>query len=269
MAPAGLGMPGLPRWLRRPVGRAVQAVGWLNAKGPINRARRGQSLPPVGADPTSGASTLCAWSPALLPRPDDWPTSRFTVTGRWHLPTLDWTPDPELVAFLDAGDPPVFVGFGSMRSFSGMDRLLDALLAGLAPRRVLLAVDTDRPLPENVHRVTGFVPHDWLFPRCSVIVHHCGAGTSHEAAASRVPSIPVPISMDQPFWADRLHRLGIAASPLNPRRPDVELVRWAVAKAESEPVGQAAAVIGAQMASESGLRTAVAKLEAEAEELTP
>ncbi|MEA5116126.1 MAG: glycosyltransferase [Propionicimonas sp.] len=261
MAPAGLGMPRLPRWLRRPVGRAVQSAGWLSARGPINQARRDLTQSSITADPTRDAFTLCAWSPALLPQPDDWPASRFAVTGRWHLPSVGWTPDPELAAFLDAGEPPVYVGFGSMQSFSGRDALLDALLGGLTPRRVLLAVDTGRALPGHVHRVTGFVPHDWLFPRCAAIVHHCGAGTSHEAAASGVPSIPVPITMDQPFWADRLHRLGVAAKPLNPRRPDVELVRQAAVLVESDGVRHRATRLAALLAADPGPQAAVAYLE--------
>lgn len=152
-----------------------------------------------------------------------------------------------------------------MQAFSGTPKLLDALLAGLAPRRIVLAADESRlngcELPENIHRISGFVPHDWLFPRCSVIVHHCGAGTSHQAVASGVPSIPVPISMDQPFWADRLHDLGVAAKPLNPRKSNVEHVWRAIAEVEAEPVRFRAAQLAERLASEDGLNTAVTYLE--------
>ena len=265
MAPAGAGMPRLPRWLRRPTGRVVQLAGWMNAKGAINKARRALGQPPLTADPTREVLTLCAWSPALVPQPDDWPADAFTVTGRWHLPTTDWTPDPALAAFLEAGEPPVYVGLGSMQAFSGTPKLLDTLLAGLAPRRIVLAADESRlnsgELPENVHRIGGFVPHDWLFPRCSVIVHHCGAGTSHQALASGVPSIPVPISMDQPFWADRLHRLGVAAGPLDPRRPSVEHVRQAIAEAEAEPARLRVAQLAERIAAQDGTQAAVTRLE--------
>ena len=269
MAPAGAGMPRLPRWLRRPTGQVVQWAGWMNAKGPINKARRALGQPPVTSDPTRDVLTLCAWSPTLVPQPDDWPASAFTVTGRWHLPATDWTPDPKLTAFLD-GEPPVYVGLGSMQAFSGTPKMLDTLLAGLAPRRIVIAADgsrlNGRELPGNVHRVGGFVPHEWLFPRCSVIVHHCGAGTSHQAVASGVPSISVPISMDQPFWADRLHHLGVAAKPLNPRKPSVERVRQAIAEAEAEPVRLRAAQLAERMATEDGLHTAVTHLEQLAQE---
>jgi UDP:flavonoid glycosyltransferase YjiC (YdhE family) len=236
----------------------------MNAKGPLNQARRAMGQPPI-KDPTVGAFTLGAWSPALVPQPGDWPASQFQVTGRWHIPTLSWKPDPDLAAFLEAGDPPVYVGLGSMQGFAGCGRLLDALLAGLAPRRIVLAAGSgvlkDRELPETVHRIVGFVPHDWLLPRCAAVVHHCGAGTSHQAVASGVPSIPVPISMDQPFWADRLYRLGVASHPLNPRKPSVERVQEAVAAAEDEPVRLRAARLAESMTPEDGVRAAVARLE--------
>lgn len=263
MAPAGAGLPTLPRILRRPAGRLVQWAGWTNAKGPLNEARRALGQPPI-TDPTRGVFTLCAWSPTLVPQPDDWPASQFAITGRWHLPTRDWTPDPALAAFLDAGEPPVYVGFGSMNSFTGMPRLLTVLLAVLAPRRIVLAADptvvSDEHLPDNVHRIAGHVPHEWLFPRCAAIVHHCGAGTAHEAAASGVPSIPVPISLDQPFWAERLHRLGVASTPLNPREPEIDAAQRAIAAAESEPVKRRAIQLAQRMAHEDGIPTAVARV---------
>lgn len=264
MAPAGAGLPTLPRALRRRTGRLVQWAGWMSASRPLNAARRALGQPAI-ADPTRDVFTLCAWSPTLVPQPDDWPANRFAVTGRWHLPTPDWTPDPALADFLAAGEPPIYVGFGSMSSFSGTRRLLDALLAGLGRRRILLAADptliSDEQLPDSVHRITGHVPHEWLFPRCATTVHHCGAGTAHQATAAGTPSIPVPISLDQPFWADRLHRLGVASEPLNPRKPTIDAVRRAVATAESEAVKLRTRQLAQDIAHEEGIPTAITCIE--------
>src|SRR5450759_2105712 len=75
----------------------------------------------------------------------------------------------------------------------------DAIIQGLAGRRALLssgwAALADTDLPDTVHPI-GWAPHDWIFPRCAAIVHHCGAGTTHQAAQSGTPSIPVPFGMD-------------------------------------------------------------------------
>lgn len=266
MTPAGAGMPALPRALRHPAGAMVQMAGWMNAKGALNKARRTLGQPRVKKDPTRNAFTVCAWSPELVPQPDDWPASQFIVTGNWHLPISEWTPSPELAAFLEADEPPVYVGFGSMQGFTGMSELLGAILQGLSTKRVILtgspAALNDRDLPENVHRISGFVPHDWLFPRCAAIVHHCGAGTSHQAAASGTPSIPAPISMDQPFWANRLHSLGIASTPINPRKPDAGSVKAAYNEATGEAVRRQTVHVAQRIVAEQdGVALAVERIQ--------
>jgi sterol 3beta-glucosyltransferase len=62
--------------------------------------------------------------------------------------------------------------------------------------------------------VVDDLPHDWLFPRTAAVVHHAGAGTTGAGLRAGVPAVPVPVLVDQPFWADRLHRLGVAPRPL-------------------------------------------------------
>ncbi len=62
--------------------------------------------------------------------------------------------------------------------------------------------------------LVGDLPHDWLFPRTAAVVHHAGAGTIGAGLRAGVPAVPVPVLVDQPFWADRLHRLGVAPHPL-------------------------------------------------------
>ena len=262
--PAGIGTPRLPGFLNRPVGRLVEFAGWRLVASGINRRRRELGLPRI-SDPTRGAQTLCAWSPTLVPRPADWASSQFAVTGRWGLPAdPSWRPDADLQSFLDAGEPPVYVGFGSMPPVSWMPALLDALLTGLAGRRVLLSAGWARldvgSLPSGVFPL-GFAPHDWLFPRCAAVVHHCGAGTTHAAAAAGVPTIAVPMTLDQPFWAERLARLGIGTRPIDPRNPDAGAVWDALREAGSVGMGDRAAAVAERMASEDGVASAVARLE--------
>jgi UDP:flavonoid glycosyltransferase YjiC (YdhE family) len=62
--------------------------------------------------------------------------------------------------------------------------------------------------------LVGDLPHDWLFPRTAAVVHHAGAGTTGAGLRAGVPAVPVPVLADQPFWADRLQRLGVAPHPL-------------------------------------------------------
>ncbi|MCW5951658.1 MAG: glycosyltransferase family 1 protein [Propionibacteriaceae bacterium] len=260
-APSGLGDVRVPRALNRALGRIVDFAGWATIAPSVNRARRELGQPRI-ANPTRGVRRLGAWSPTLVPTPDDWP-STVSVTGAWRLPTpAGWLPDPALQAFLDAGEPPVFVGFGSMPTFSGTEALMDALLTGLAGHRVILARGSTghEPASDDVF-VTGFAPHDWLFPHCAAIVHHCGAGTTHAALASGTPSIPVPFTLDQPFWAHRLESLEVASPPLDPRRPHPDAVRTAHAHVRTTRVRERAAALAHQVATEDGVRTAVAAIE--------
>ena len=50
--------------------------------------------------------------------------------------------------------------------------------------------------------------------RTAAVVHHAGAGTTGAGLRAGVPAVPVPVLVDQPFWAERLHRLGVAPPPL-------------------------------------------------------
>lgn len=259
------GLTGTPRWLNRPLGVLILGAADLTLMRGINRVRRELNLPPLRMA-WDEVPVLMAWSPTLLPAASDWTHPDFTITGAWHLPTPpDWQPPADLVEFLDAGDPPVYVGFGSMSGFSGAAALRDRILDGLSDHRVLLASGwaglTDTALPSNVHPI-GHVPHDWLFPRCGAVVHHCGAGTSHQAARSGVPAIPVPFTADQPFWATRLLNLGIGSPPLNPRKLTSEQVRTALAQATSHPTRERARGIAQQMAAEpDGVTTAIEHLQ--------
>ena len=116
-------------------------------------------------------------------------------------------------------------------------------------------------LPNNVHPI-DWTPVEWLFPRCSAIVHHCGAGTTHQAARSGVPSICVPFMMDQPFWAERLHRLGIAPPALNPRKLDAQAVRDAAAVATASGMRRTAREVAGRLAAEpDGTGAAVEAIE--------
>ena len=120
---------------------------------------------------------------------------------------------------------------------------------------------TAADLPDHVFAVDE-VPHAWLFPRCSLVMHHCGAGTTHQGARAGVPSVGVPFALDQPFWAERLRLLEVAPEPLNPRRPDADAVRAAVAWASQPSVRRRAAELGRRMAAEpDGVAAAVAVLE--------
>ena len=260
--PVGIGDVRAPAWLNKPLRRVVDAASWAVVARAVNRGRRTLGLSRVG-NPTRGVRRLGAWSPTFVPRPADWPP-RISVTGAWRLPPQEWQPDADLRDFLDAGESPVYVGFGSMPPFSGTAPLLDALCRGLAGRRVVLGGGaTDMwPGPKSPDVfAAGAVPHEWLFPRCAAVVHHCGAGTSHAALVAGTPSLPVPLMLDQPFWADRLWSLGVASRPLDHHGLGPDAVRAALQAVDAPGVRERAREVAEVVRAEDGTGAAVAALE--------
>jgi UDP:flavonoid glycosyltransferase YjiC (YdhE family) len=262
--PPPSGLVGTPDWLNRPLAKLMTTAGDLTYRGAINRARRELGQPRLRLV-WDELPILAAWSPTLVPPSADWTHPDVTVTGPWLAPVgTDWQPPDNLTDFLDSGEPPIYVGFGSM---AGTDtaRLRDSILGGLSGRRILLSAGwadlTDTHLPDNVQPM-GWAPHEWVFPRCSAIMHHCGAGTTHQAARAGVPSIPIPFLGDQPFWAERLGRLGIATPPLNPRNTTSAAVREAARRADAAELRTRAHEVAAQLGSEpDGVSVATHQIE--------
>merc|ERR1712062_882073 len=56
--------------------------------------------------------------------------------------------------------------------------------------------------------------HTWLFPRCRIIVHHGGSGTTAAALRSGVPCLICPVMADQSFWGEHVHQLGCGPRPI-------------------------------------------------------
>ncbi|HTN90396.1 MAG TPA: glycosyltransferase [Sorangium sp.] len=177
-----------------------------------NRARLG--LGPLG-DVLRHILSEGAWlaaDPVLGPLPAT-PGLQVTQTGAWLLP--DQTPlVPELEAFLAAGEPPVYVGFGSMPADQQTGRtVIEAVRA--AGRRVVLSqgwAELGRVDDAADCIAIGDVNHQALFPRVAAVVHHGGAGTTTTAARAGVPQVIVPMFSDQPYWASRVRALGIGTS---------------------------------------------------------
>lgn len=186
---------------------------------------------------------LYGFSSHLVPAPRDWRPG-LHVTGYWW-PRTDtaWNPPHELVDFLDAGPAPVFVGLGSTATAHG-DELSDTISRALRMAGVRGIVQSGwaqlHGVGDDILTIDD-VPHEWLFPRMAAAVHHCGAGTSAAALSAGIPSVPVTGIMDQPFWADRLHKAGAATAPL--RRVDLTAADLAAAitEATTKPVYTSAA----------------------------
>jgi sterol 3beta-glucosyltransferase len=217
---------------------------------------------PFGSDRLARGPILYGLSPSVIPPPPDW-GDRVHVTGYWFLdPPADWSPPPALEQFLQAGPPPVYVGFGSMsnRKPEETAALVVQALARAGQRAILLSGWgglSQADLPDTCLMVDA-VPHAWLFPRVAAVVHHGGAGTTAAGLRAGVPSIIVPLHGDQPFWGRRVAELGVGPAPIPRRKLTAERLAGAIQEAMADPaMRQRAAHLGRQVRAESGIAGAV------------
>lgn len=180
---------------------------------------------------------LYGFSQHVVARPIDW-RDGLDVTGYWWpIDAPTWQPPSEVVQFLHAGPPPVFVGLGSTATAQG-ERLSALIVSALrqAGVRGILQSGWAGLRGEGSDMLTvGELPHAWLFPQMAAIVHHGGAGTTAAALRAGVPSIPVTGIMDQPFWARRVHTLGAAPAPLRRSALTTKSLAEAVTATLTEP----------------------------------
>ncbi|MEO5874205.1 MAG: glycosyltransferase, partial [Streptosporangiaceae bacterium] len=226
--------------------------------------REDLKLPTMGLrGPMVGArrsTVLCGFSSAVVPRPADWPEN-VHLTGYWFLDRPDWKPSGELEAFLAAGPPPVYVGFGSMapRDPAAMDHTIRAALRREGLRGVLMG---DPATSEDDMIVVSDVPHGRLFPEMAAVVHHGGAGTTAESLRAGVPTLVCPFFGDQPFWADRVHALGAGPAALPIGRVTVETLAAALRQAVTDPrIRENSAQLGRVLHAEDGVARACETLD--------
>lgn len=205
-------------------------------------------------------------SPSVIPIPSDW-GANIHMTGYWFLESqAQWNPPADLVEFLQAGSPPIYIGFGSMsnrKPGETADLVLQAIkLTG--QRAVLFSgwgglSKTD--LPGSVFMV-DYVPHSWLFFRVGAVIHHGGAGTTAAGLRAGVPSIIVPFHGDQPFWAKRVAELRVGPDPIPRNKLTVESLAGVIKEAVSDQaMRQRAADLGTKIRAEDGIGQAIAVIQ--------
>jgi len=226
-----------PQWFNR-------LTWWLNstawnmaAREPLDawRARRGLGPSRDLFHEAVTEAPLLAADPLLAPLPPDL-LGNVPQVGAFLME--DPRPLPaEVEAFLDGGEPPVYIGFGSMVDSDPVQLTREVVKAARAAGvRAILSrgwtgLGGGEALPPEVLAL-GPVSHSALLPRVRAMVHHGGAGTTHAAALAGIPQVIVPHHLDQHYWADRVHTLGVAPEPLKRSRLTArqlaEVLRWSL-----------------------------------------
>jgi len=238
----------------------------------LNTNRASIGLPPVDnvRDYVIGDQPWLATDPILDPWQET-PDLDVVQTGAWILPDERRIPD-DLEAFLDAGTPPVYVGFGSMPMRNSTDVAQVAIEAIRAQgRRALvgrgwadLALVDDR----DDCFVVGEVNQQALFGRVTAVVHHGGAGTTTTATRAGAPQVVVPQATDQFYWAGRVAELGIGAAHDGPT-PTFESLSAALRTALTPETRARASAVAATIRTDGATVAATLLLDAVDRERSP
>ena len=262
-------MPNLGGAFNRITHQLAQQMMWQGSRSSDTLARKQVlGLPPAslfGPKPvasTQALPTLYGFSPSVIPPPSDW-SSDHQVTGFWFLDSSDgWTPPQDLMNFLEAGSPPVYIGFGSMTTRKP-EETTDLVIKALKQtnQRAILASGwgglqkTD--LPASVFMIDS-IPHSWLFSRVAAVVHHGGPGTTAAGVRAGVPSIVIPFFADQPYWGQRVADLGVGPDPIPRQKLTSERLAQAIQNATTDKAMRQRAVdLGLKIQTEDGIARAV------------
>jgi sterol 3beta-glucosyltransferase len=213
---------------------------------------------PFGEQTRRKAPTIVSCSNHVFARPTDWPEHVYN-TGYWFLEEEPaWAPPAELLAFLDKGAPPIYVGFGSIGDPKNAKQTTLSIintLISVGQRGIIATGWNGLSRIDGVGRNIYFIesaPHSWLFPRMAAVVHHGGAGTTAAALRAGVPSVVIPSGNDQHAWARRVYELGVGSKPVPKKKLTEKVLGSAIKYVVSADIQTAAKALASRMNEENG-----------------
>jgi len=256
----------LPQWVNRLSWWGARTLdNWL-LRAALNRGRAGLGLPAItdalGHFIVPGCSLL-ATDAELAPAPSDVhlpaaPTGAMLLDEPGDLPA-------EVEAFLAAGSPPIYIGFGSMPD-SRPERTREQLVQVVRKAGCRAIVFTGASVLVGSKSGTdiltvGSLPHALLFPRVALAVHHGGAGTTSRAARAGIPQVILPHVLDQFPCSARIAARGLSPRPLFKHRPSVGSLVSSIREAlGSAKMREHAARLACELAGRDGAAQAAAIL---------
>ena len=249
-----------------------EQMAWQMFRAVINRWRKKTlNLPPLPIKGyfeklgTRQIPIINGFSQHVVPRPTDW-NDHIHMTGYWFPEDLHWQPPSDLVAFIEAGSPPVFIGFGSM-PIEDPQRTTTIILEALKQtgQRGILHMGWgglgNQSLPDNVFKI-DYAPYEWLFPRMAMVIHHGGAGTTAFGLRSGIPSCVVPFVFDQYYWGERIAELGVGPKPIRYKDLNVDrLMEVIYVGISNSQIRQKAVELSKKIKAEKGIHNTLTILE--------
>ncbi|CAF2373298.1 unnamed protein product [Brassica napus] len=246
----------------------VDSLIWLGIRDMIKDLRKKKlKLRPVSyLSGTQGSGSNIPhgymWSPNLVPKPKDW-GPQIDVVGFCFLDLAsNYEPPAELVEWLEAGDKPIYIGFGSL-PVQEPEKMTEIIVEALQRTKQRGIINKgwgglgNLKEPKDFVYLLDNVPHDWLFPRCKAVVHHGGAGTTAAGLKAACPTTIVPFFGDQPFWGERVHARGVGPAPIPVDEFSLHKLEDAINFMLDEKVKSSAETLANEMKDEDGVAGAV------------
>jgi sterol 3beta-glucosyltransferase len=249
--------------------KAFEQIMWSAGKSPTRdfwKKQFGKTPDDLSCPYGKADITVISCSNHVFPRPADWP-DRVHQSGFWFLDEEPgWSPSSDLLDFLRGGEPPVYIGFGSLGDHNQAEattRLALDALERSGMRGVLATgwsgLSENMDMPSTVFRLKS-APHAWLFPRMAAVVHHGGAGTTAAGMRAGVPSIVVTYGNDTLAWGKRVFELGVGPRAIPRKKLSAEALAGAISAARSEAMQKAAAELGGKIRQENGAEDAAREI---------
>jgi len=159
-----------------------------------------------------------AVSKAVCPPQIIWPKN-YKVSGFLNPTELYQTNtlNNDIETFLKDQEAPIYFTFGSMlvpneASWLPVYEIWRESIKKMERRAIF-----QLPISESTNLksdpdilIVKRAPHNLIFPYCSAVIHHGGAGTTQSSLLAGCPSIVIAHIADQPFWGNELKRLGVS-----------------------------------------------------------
>jgi sterol 3beta-glucosyltransferase len=211
----------------------------------------------------SGMPVLNGYSELLFSHSNKW-SNNIKTTGSWLIETeKDFAAPTALIQFIEKAEPPIYIGFGSMKDINSFGVTLKMIAEALAitKQRAVVALgwsklNNNDPIPENIFLIES-IPHSWLFPKMKIVIHHGGAGTTAAGLTAGKPTIIIPHNADQPAWGLRVYELGVGAKPIKKTKLTADNLATAILFASQPEIVVNAVKLGIELKKENGVDAAV------------
>ncbi|MBM7614494.1 glycosyltransferase [Alkaliphilus hydrothermalis] len=241
----------------------LQGMLWLASKDSVKRFWKKEfgSLPksfgrPYERHTDQKHPAVISCSNFVFERPKDW-NENIHQYGYWFVEEqTDYTPPKDLLDFLNNGDKPIYIGFGSVFHEEQQEALYKLVIDALSKsgrRGIICGMGKFDNLPNNIFAIDR-ISHTWLFDKVAAVCHHGGAGTTAAGFRAGVPSIIIPFANDQHAWAHRSYDLGVGAKPIPIKTLTSDILASSINFALQDKIVNNSKALARNIATENGAR---------------